>query len=110
MPRASFGPAKLHGFDVVANHLAINLRKPVKPFANWLRATLGSIKLYGERWNHQIAMVSKKIRLGPALRSANPIVVSAFELQSKLPDELKGKLLAAKHLADIVRVKMRQIK
>ena len=42
-----------------------------------------------------------------ALRSkANPIGVAAYELQSKLPGELKGKLPTAKQLADIVRVEM----
>jgi predicted nuclease of restriction endonuclease-like (RecB) superfamily len=42
-----------------------------------------------------------------ALRSkANPIGVAAYELQSKLPGELKGKLPSAKQLADVVRVEM----
>jgi predicted nuclease of restriction endonuclease-like (RecB) superfamily len=42
-----------------------------------------------------------------ALRSkANPIGVAAYELQSKLPGELKGKIPTAKQLADIVRVEM----
>jgi predicted nuclease of restriction endonuclease-like (RecB) superfamily len=42
-----------------------------------------------------------------ALRSkANPIGVAAYQLQSKLPGELKGKLPSAKQLADIVRVEM----
>lgn len=42
-----------------------------------------------------------------ALRSkANPIGVAAYQLQSKLPGELKGKLPTAKQLADIVRVEM----
>ncbi len=44
-----------------------------------------------------------------ALRSkANPIGVAAYELQSKLPGELKGKLPTAKQLADIVRVEMEE--
>ena len=39
-----------------------------------------------------------------ALRSkANPIGVAAYELQSKLPGELKGKLPTPKQLADVVR-------
>ena len=42
-----------------------------------------------------------------ALRSkANPIGVAVYELQSKLPGELKGKLPSAKQLADVVRVEM----
>jgi predicted nuclease of restriction endonuclease-like (RecB) superfamily len=42
-----------------------------------------------------------------ALRTkGNPIGVSAYELQSKLPVNLKGKLPTAKQLADIVRVEM----
>lgn len=42
-----------------------------------------------------------------ALRTkANPIGVAAYELQSKLPGELKGKLPTAKQLADIVRTEM----
>jgi hypothetical protein len=42
-----------------------------------------------------------------ALRSkANRIGVAAYELHSKLPGELKGKLPTAKQLADIVRVAM----
>ncbi len=42
-----------------------------------------------------------------ALRTkANPIGVAEYELQSKLPDELKGKLPTAKQLADVVRVEM----
>jgi hypothetical protein len=39
-----------------------------------------------------------------ALRTkANPIGVAAYQLQSKLPADLKGKLPTAKQLADIVR-------
>jgi len=46
-----------------------------------------------------------------ALRSkANPIGVAVYELQSKLPGELKGKLPTAKQLADIVRVEMEENK
>jgi hypothetical protein len=42
-----------------------------------------------------------------ALRSkTNPIGVAAYQLQSKLPGELKGKLPTAKQLAEIVRVEM----
>jgi predicted nuclease of restriction endonuclease-like (RecB) superfamily len=42
-----------------------------------------------------------------ALRSkANPIGVAVYELQSKLPGELKGKLPTAKQLADVVRGEM----
>lgn len=42
-----------------------------------------------------------------ALRTkANPIGVAAYELQSKLPGELKGKLPTAKQLADVVRGEM----
>jgi len=42
-----------------------------------------------------------------ALRTkANPIGVAVYELQSKLPGELKGKLPTAKQLADVVRVEM----
>ena len=37
---------------------------------------------------------------------ANPIGVAAYQLQSKLPGELKGKLPTAKQLADLVRVEM----
>ena len=37
---------------------------------------------------------------------ANPIGIAADALQSKLPGELKGKLPAAKQLADIVRAEM----
>jgi len=43
-----------------------------------------------------------------ALRSkANPIGVAAYELQSRLPGELKGKLPTAKQLAQVVRVEMK---
>jgi predicted nuclease of restriction endonuclease-like (RecB) superfamily len=42
-----------------------------------------------------------------ALRTkANPIGVAAYQLQSKLPGEFKGKLPTAKQLAAIVRVEM----
>ena len=42
-----------------------------------------------------------------ALRTkANPIGVAVYELQSKLPGELQGKLPTAKQLADIVRAEM----
>ena len=42
-----------------------------------------------------------------ALRSkTNPIGVAVYQLQSKLPGELKGKLPSAKQLADIVRIEM----
>lgn len=42
-----------------------------------------------------------------ALRSkANPIGVAVYELQSKLPGELKGKLPTVKQLADVVRAEM----
>ena len=42
-----------------------------------------------------------------ALRSkANPIGVAAYELKSKLPGELKGKLPTAKQLAAVVKVEM----
>jgi predicted nuclease of restriction endonuclease-like (RecB) superfamily len=42
-----------------------------------------------------------------ALRSkANPIGVAAYELQSKLPGELKGKLPTAKQLSEILRGEM----
>lgn len=42
-----------------------------------------------------------------ALRTkANPIGVAAYELQSKLPGELQGKLPTAKQLADVVRTEM----
>ena len=42
-----------------------------------------------------------------ALRTkANPIGVAAYQLQSKLPGELKGKLPTAKQLAAIVRAEM----
>jgi len=42
-----------------------------------------------------------------ALRSkANPIGVAVYELQAKLPGELKGKLPTAKQLADVVRAEM----
>lgn len=42
-----------------------------------------------------------------ALRAkANPIGVAAYQLQPKLPGELKGKLPTAKQLADIVRAEM----
>jgi len=42
-----------------------------------------------------------------ALRSkANPIGVAAYQLQSKLPGELKGKLPTAKQLAELLRVEM----
>jgi hypothetical protein len=36
----------------------------------------------------------------------NPIGVAAYELQSKLPGELKGKLPTAKQLVDVVRTEM----
>ena len=43
-----------------------------------------------------------------ALKSkSNPIGVAAYELQSKLPGDLKGKLPSAKQLVDIVRSEMR---
>jgi predicted nuclease of restriction endonuclease-like (RecB) superfamily len=43
-----------------------------------------------------------------ALRSkTNPIGVAVYQLQSKLPGELKGKLPTAKQLADIVRIEMK---
>lgn len=44
-----------------------------------------------------------------ALRTkANPIGVAAYQLQSKLPGDLKGKLPTAKQLADIVRSEMEE--
>jgi len=42
-----------------------------------------------------------------ALRSkANPIGVAAYQLQSKLPGELKGKLPTVRQLAELVRAEM----
>jgi len=42
-----------------------------------------------------------------ALRSkANPIGVATYQLQSKLPGELKGKLPTAKQLSDIVKAEL----
>ena len=42
-----------------------------------------------------------------ALKSkSNPIGVAAYELQSKLPGALKGKLPSAKQLAGVVRSEM----
>ena len=42
-----------------------------------------------------------------ALRTkANPIGVAAYQLQSKLPGELKGKLPSAKQLANLLRAEM----
>ena len=38
----------------------------------------------------------------------NPIGVAVYELQSKLPGELKGKLPTAKQLADVVRAEMEE--
>ncbi len=50
---------------------------------------------------------ARNIGLASYLRSkANPIGVAAYELQSKLPGELKGKLPTVKQLADVVRVEM----
>jgi predicted nuclease of restriction endonuclease-like (RecB) superfamily len=44
-----------------------------------------------------------------ALRSkANPIGVATYQLQSKLPGELKGKIPTQKQLADIVRAEMEE--
>ena len=44
-----------------------------------------------------------------ALRTkANPIGVAVYELQSKLPGEMKGKLPTARQLADVVRVEMEE--
>jgi hypothetical protein len=44
-----------------------------------------------------------------ALRTkANPIGVAVYQLQSKLPNELKGKLPTAKQLASIVRAEMEE--
>jgi len=37
---------------------------------------------------------------------ANPIGVAAYQLQSKLPGELKGKLPTAKQLAELIRLEM----
>jgi len=45
-----------------------------------------------------------------ALRNkANPIGVAAYQLQSKLPGELKGKLPTAEQLAGIVRAEMGEV-
>ncbi len=44
-----------------------------------------------------------------ALRTkANPIGVAAYHLQTKLPDELKGKLPTAKQLAGVVRAELEE--
>jgi hypothetical protein len=48
-----------------------------------------------------LAMVDNKVH-----PPSNPIGVAAYQLQSKLPAELKGKLPTAKPLAAIVRVEM----
>lgn len=46
-----------------------------------------------------------------ALRTkANPIGVAAYQLQSKLPAELKGKLPTAKQLVELIRVEKRAAK
>ena len=45
-----------------------------------------------------------KYVMSPPLRAKrNPIGVAVYQLQSKLPAELKGKLPTAKQLADVVR-------
>ena len=47
--------------------------------------------------------ISTRTRTGNALKSkSNPVGVAAYELQSKLPGDLKGKLPTAKQLAAIV--------
>jgi len=42
----------------------------------------------------------------PLRSKTNPIGVAAYQLQSKLLGELKGKLPTAKQLAELVRVEM----
>jgi len=64
-----------------------------------MQAGLNSFALTPKQWNERtgaIGLISK----------ANPIGVAAYQLQSKLPGELKGKLPTAKQLAEIVRVEM----
>jgi DUF1016 N-terminal domain len=58
-------------------------------------------------WGQNLLILNKLTN--PALRTkANPIGVAAYELQSKLPGELKGKLPTAKQLAGIVRAEMEE--
>ena len=55
--------------------------------------------------------ISHRTRTGNALKSkSNPIGVAAYELQSKLPGDLKGKLPSAKQLAAIVIEEMGDVR
>ena len=62
-------------------------------------------------WRNRIGIILRAgkndVEVEYALKSqSNPIGVAAYELQSKLPDDLKGKLPSAKQLVDIVRLEM----
>jgi len=58
----------------------------------------------GLGWHRDATLWRKRT---PALRTkANPIGVAAYQLQSKLPGELKGKLPSAKQLANLLRAEM----
>ena len=46
----------------------------------------------------------------PALPNGNPIGVAEYQLQPKLPAELKGKLPTAKQLSDAMKGEMGRIK
>ena len=56
--------------------------------------------------NHTYAHSHRAARLSGKSRLSSAIDVAAYQLQSKLPGELKGKLPTAKQLADVVRGEM----
>jgi hypothetical protein len=63
----------------------------------------------GDRPSIGIILCAEKddVEVEYALRTKkNPIGVAAYELQAKLPRELKGKLPTAKQLADVVRAEL----
>ena len=62
-------------------------------------------------WRNRIGIIlcaeKDDVEVEYALNSkSNPIGVAAYELQSKLPGNLKGKLPNAKQLSEVVRLEM----
>lgn len=100
---------KTHNFDLaLPEHFAEQADEMLKSYF-YLNLLNDKERGPGDHPSIGIILCAEKddVEVEYALRSkANPIGVAAYQLQSKLPGELKGKLPTAKQLADIVRVEM----
>ena len=100
---------KTHNFDLaLPEHFAEQADEMLKSYL-YLNLLNDKERAPGDQPSIGIILCAEKddVEVEYALRSkANPIGVAAYQLQSKLPGEFKGKLPTAKQLAEIVRIEM----